>query len=137
MRTRLLVTAGLVLSLALVGCSDDGDENADPADNLPRATTTTERTTTTQRTTTTPVPTLPPTTAPPPTPPPTVAPELRPPPAPENCTPGYSPCVAVASDVDCAGGSGDGPVYVSGPVTVTGSDPYGLDSDGDGVACES
>jgi len=27
-------------------------------------------------------------------------------------------------------------MYVKGPVSVTGSDPYGLDSDGDGVACE-
>lgn len=41
-----------------------------------------------------------------------------------------------ASDVDCAGGSGDGPEYVSGPIPVTGTDVYGLDSDGDGVACE-
>ena len=35
------------------------------------------------------------------------------------------------------GGSGDGPRYVQGPVTVTGSDPYGLDADGDGIGCES
>jgi hypothetical protein len=55
----------------------------------------------------------------------------------QQCTPGYSPCVPVAYDVDCAGGSGDGPAYVEGPIYVTGSDPYGLDSDGDGVACES
>jgi hypothetical protein len=26
---------------------------------------------------------------------------------------------------------------VDGPVTVTGSDPYRLDKDGDGIACES
>jgi hypothetical protein len=26
---------------------------------------------------------------------------------------------------------------VSGPVQVIGSDPYGLDNDGDGVGCES
>jgi hypothetical protein len=55
---------------------------------------------------------------------------------PQSCTPGYSPCIPPAYDVDCAGGSGDGPAYVEGPVYVTGSDPYGLDSDGDGVACE-
>lgn len=54
-----------------------------------------------------------------------------------DCTPGYSPCIPTGSDVDCAGGSGDGPRYVQGPVYVTGSDPYGLDSDGDGVGCES
>ncbi|MEX0881710.1 MAG: G5 domain-containing protein [Candidatus Saccharimonadales bacterium] len=53
-----------------------------------------------------------------------------------SCTPGYSPCIAPGSDVDCAGGSGDGPRYVSGPVSVTGSDPYGLDRDGDGIGCE-
>jgi hypothetical protein len=34
-----------------------------------------------------------------------------------------------------AGGSGDGPEY-TGPVQVVGSDPYGLDSDGDGYGCE-
>jgi hypothetical protein len=40
-----------------------------------------------------------------------------------------------ASDYDCRGGSGNGPKY-SGPVRVTGSDPYDLDRDGDGKACE-
>jgi hypothetical protein len=53
-----------------------------------------------------------------------------------KCTPGYKPCLAPASDYDCAGGGGDGPRYVQGPVYVTGSDPYNLDSDGDGRACE-
>lgn len=43
--------------------------------------------------------------------------------------------VPPASDYDCAGGSGDGPEY-TGFVRVTGSDPYGLDSDNDGVGCE-
>jgi endonuclease YncB( thermonuclease family) len=54
-----------------------------------------------------------------------------------SCTPGYSPCIAPGSDVDCAGGSGNGPRYVEGPVRVSGDDPYGLDSDGDGFGCES
>lgn len=45
-------------------------------------------------------------------------------------------CVPIDSDVDCAGGSGDGPSYVSGPVTVVGSDVYDLDRDGDGIACD-
>jgi hypothetical protein len=58
------------------------------------------------------------------------------PPASQNCTPGYSPCLTPASDYDCAGGSGDGPEYAVGPIYVTGSDPYGLDSEGDGIACE-
>lgn len=58
------------------------------------------------------------------------------PPPPANCTPGYSPCLAPAYDYDCAGGSGDGPAY-TGWVRVTGSDPYDLDADGDGVGCDS
>ncbi|WP_028060547.1 hypothetical protein [Candidatus Solirubrobacter pratensis] len=40
-----------------------------------------------------------------------------------------------ASDYDCEGGSGDGPKY-TGPVEVVGDDPFGLDRDGDGYACE-
>lgn len=56
---------------------------------------------------------------------------------PSGCDPNYAgPCVPIASDVDCAGGSGNGPAYVGGPVTVIGSDIYGLDRDGDGVGCE-
>jgi hypothetical protein len=55
----------------------------------------------------------------------------------QSCTPGYRPCIPPGSDVDCAGGSGNGPRYVQGPVYVTGPDIYGLDRDGDGVACES
>ncbi len=46
-----------------------------------------------------------------------------------NCAEGYSPCVPLyPPDVDCPD--------VNGPVTVTGSDPHGLDADDDGVACE-
>ena len=75
-----------------------------------------------------------------PKPKPKPAPKPKPTPAssaPSNCTPGYDPCVPYASDVDCAGGSGNGPVYVEGPIRVTGDDPYGLDADGDGWGCES
>lgn len=47
-----------------------------------------------------------------------------------SCAPGYSPCVPpYPPDLDCAD--------VGGPINVTGSDPHGLDGDGDGVACES
>jgi hypothetical protein len=53
-----------------------------------------------------------------------------------NCDPNYSGCVPIASDVDCAGGSGNGPAYVSGPVRVIGSDIYDLDRDGNGWGCE-
>jgi hypothetical protein len=45
-------------------------------------------------------------------------------------------CVPIASDVDCAGGSGNGPAYVSGPIKVVGPDVYDLDRDNDGWACE-
>ncbi|HEX5740904.1 MAG TPA: G5 domain-containing protein [Pilimelia sp.] len=55
----------------------------------------------------------------------------------ESCDTHYAGgCVPVARDVDCRGGSGDGPAYVSGPVRVVGADVYRLDDD-DGIACES
>ncbi|MEV6526955.1 G5 domain-containing protein [Longispora sp. NPDC051575] len=54
-----------------------------------------------------------------------------------TCDPNYSgPCVPIASDVDCAGGKGNGPAYVRGPVYVIGTDIYDLDGDHDGVGCE-
>lgn len=54
-----------------------------------------------------------------------------------GCDPNYSgECVPIASDVDCAGGSGNGPEYVRGPVEVVGDDIYDLDRDGDGTACD-
>ncbi|WP_328524327.1 G5 domain-containing protein [Kribbella sp. NBC_00359] len=53
-----------------------------------------------------------------------------------GCDPNYSGCVPIASDVDCSGGTGNGPAYVQGPVTVIGHDVYGLDRDGDGIGCE-
>ena len=62
-----------------------------------------------------------------------------PPRAPESesqCDPNYSGCVPIASDVDCAGGRGNGPAYVKGPVTVIGKDIYKLDGDHNGIGCE-
>ena len=62
-----------------------------------------------------------------------------PPPAPQTesqCDPNYSPCVPIASDVDCAGGKGNGPEFVKGPVKVIGKDIYKLDGDHDGIGCE-
>ncbi|MDW5598573.1 excalibur domain-containing protein [Conexibacter stalactiti] len=55
-----------------------------------------------------------------------------------SCHPNYrGRCLKPnASDYDCAGGSGNGPYYVSGPFRVVGSDPFRLDSDRDGIACE-
>lgn len=70
-----------------------------------------------------------------------VAPVLAGPATPpeHSCDPNYSnPCVPTATDVDCAGGRGDGPVYLQGPVeiTVVGEDVYDVDRDKDGTACE-
>jgi hypothetical protein len=70
----------------------------------------------------------PPTTAPPP---PTTAPS-------RSCDPSY-PDVCLdpnAEDYDCAGGSGNGPRYVSGPIRVRPPDPLDLDREGDGWGCE-
>ncbi|HKV67358.1 MAG TPA: HNH endonuclease signature motif containing protein [Gaiellales bacterium] len=58
-----------------------------------------------------------------------------------NCTPGYSPCLPYrgSADYDCYGGGGNGPYFTAPGVTytVTGSDPYRLDGNGngDGKAC--
>lgn len=56
-----------------------------------------------------------------------------------RCTRGYKPCIpARPSDVDCYGGSGDGPRYTKPGVVyrVWGRDRYGLDGDNDGRGCE-
>jgi hypothetical protein len=47
------------------------------------------------------------------------------------CAPGYRPCLPVRADLDCK----DIPDAKT-PVRVTGSDPYGLDADRDGLGCE-
>lgn len=57
------------------------------------------------------------------------APKAKPKPKPKkNCAAGYSPCLPVVADLNCPD--------IGHPVTVTGSDPYGLDRDGDGVGCD-
>jgi len=72
---------------------------------------------------------------------------LKPPPAPKpvplvqtggnGCDPNYADaCVPIASDVDCAGGSGNGPAYLSGSARVVGTDIYDLDRDKNGIACD-
>lgn len=54
-----------------------------------------------------------------------------------ECDPNYSGgCVPIASDVDCGGGSGNGPAYVHGVVRVVGTDIYELDRDDDGYGCD-
>jgi hypothetical protein len=71
--------------------------------------------------------------------PPTTRPAPRTTGAPSgNCDPSYpGSCLHDGiGDYDCAGGSGNGPNYVSGPIRVRPPDPFGLDRDGDGVGCE-
>jgi hypothetical protein len=48
-----------------------------------------------------------------------------------GCQRGYSPCLPRVADLNCA----DIPDSKK-PIHVTGSDPYHLDADGDGLACE-
>lgn len=45
-----------------------------------------------------------------------------------NCMEGYSPCLPIVADLNCPD--------IGHPVTVTGSDPYRLDRDGDGTGCD-
>ena len=82
-------------------------------------------------------PTHPPTTAAPATHPPATKPTTTKPPA-RNCDPAYpDACLHDGiGDYDCAGGSGNGPNYVEGPIRVLPPDPFGLDSDHDGIGCE-
>jgi hypothetical protein len=71
-------------------------------------------------------------------PPPTTQPPPPPTTPARNCHPSYeSACLdPTASDYDCAGGSGNGPKYVQGPVKVRPPDPFDLDADADGLGCE-
>lgn len=56
-------------------------------------------------------------------------------PDPDECVPSYSKCLDPnASDYDCEG-EGDGPRYTTGPIVVTGEDPFDLDPDDDGYGC--
>jgi endonuclease YncB( thermonuclease family) len=50
----------------------------------------------------------------------------------DDCAEGYDPCLPVVSDLDCPEIESMG----LAPVTVSGSDPYRLDGDGDGLGCE-
>lgn len=137
-----IAAAAVVFVLFIAALANDDDEtpSSDAAGDRTTTTTTIRPPTTTTTTTVAPAP--PPVVVDPqpvetvteePAPPPPPAPEPEPEPA---CDPNYSGCVPVASDVDCAGGSGNGPAYVDGPVQVIGSDVYGLDKDKDGTACE-
>ncbi len=48
------------------------------------------------------------------------------------CMAGYSPCLPITGDLDCA----DVRALGRAPVLVSGDDPYRLDSDGNGYGCE-
>lgn len=50
--------------------------------------------------------------------------------------PSYYSGSSAGTDRDCAGGRGNGPIFVQGPVWVGSYDPYRLDADGDGWGCE-
>lgn len=54
-----------------------------------------------------------------------------------GCHPSYrGACIPIsASDVDCYGGTGNGPYYV-GRVVVVGPDVFDLDRDNDGIGCD-
>ena len=52
-----------------------------------------------------------------------------------GCHPDYGDCLPIVTDIDCQG-AGDGPVFVALSVIVFGDDPYELDGDQDGLACE-
>jgi endonuclease YncB( thermonuclease family) len=47
-----------------------------------------------------------------------------------SCEPGYSPCLPITGDLDCADIADS-----LKPIHVTGSDPYRLDGNGDGLGC--
>ncbi|SEQ30582.1 hypothetical protein [Lentzea albida] len=143
---------GFFFVIGVIGSAVDGNKaaglsttTAAPATTTtttvapPTSTTTTTTSTTTTTTTTTTAPAAVAQPKPQPQPQPNPQPQPQPQPAPKpqpQCDPNYSGCVPIASDVDCAGGSGNGPAYVAGPVRVIGTDIYGLDSDKDGTACE-
>ena len=136
-----------VLAVTLVGAAAE-DDPAPPVTNLPPTTVAEVNTLppTTAPTTTSTVPPTTTTTRPPTTvttAAPATTPATRATPttasSQSECHPSYvGACVPVASDVDCGGGSGNGPAYVYVKrFRVVGPDVYGLDSDGDGIACES
>lgn len=145
-RRPLGVAAGVVALILFIGAvnrdNDESPPETDPADSLTTSAETTEPveaepveeepTTSARGVTKKPRPKPKQTTTQAPAPEPEPAPKPR-----DNCHPSYEPCVPVVSDVDCDGGSGNGPAYVQGPIRVVGPDVYDLDRNGDGVACEA
>ena len=142
--------AGGIAALVIVGVVNA--QNApEPTATAPPSAAATEQPTATPTDDPTPSPTPTaspsPSPSPSPTPVPTVAPTPVPTPAPTaeptpvpapNCHSSYQgACLTPGiGDYDCAGGSGNGPNYVSGPISFVGPDEFDLDGDGDGVGCE-
>lgn len=137
-RTRLVAVAVLLAAGACGKASVTGTAGAEPRgpteDSLPMETGTTAETTTTEATA---APTTLATTTTSPRVPTSTTSTAEPEPEETGCHPSYEgACLpAGASDIDCEGGSGDGPEY-SGPVRVVGPDEYELDRDGNGLGCE-
>lgn len=143
--TALLKISWFAVALLVAGCggTDSSKTTIEPT-TTPPATPTTTVAQATPTLTATPKPTHVPTTKPAPR---TTVRTTRPPqPRPSttsaapvrNCDPAY-PDVCLhdgIGDYDCAGGSGNGPNYVSGPIRVLPPDPFGLDANGNGVGCE-
>jgi hypothetical protein len=136
---KLIVGVVLLLAIAACGAPPESEPSPSPTTAAPTTARTTPAPTTAPPTI---QPTVEPTTDPPP---PATARATRPRPAPQttvaaaNCDPNYEgACLKDGiGDYDCEGGTGDGPNYVSGRIRVVGSDPFGLDHDGNGVACEN
>ncbi len=132
-----LASAVTAIAAILLACNGVEDLRESPAATVAGVATSPEPTS---------EPTAPPTA--PPTPAPTLAPAptrtlvpapiVTQPPVETNCHPSYlGACLATnAGDYDCAGGSGNGPNYVRGPIQVVGPDVFDLDRDGDGIGCE-
>ena len=139
----VMLFVGLILAAACGG----GEDRAETPTAVPSAEATEEPTlsTPTAGPSATPRPADPTSTAvaPEPTVPPLPTTSVPPPvptePPPPNCDPSYPDvCIPVgAADYDCAGGTGNGPNYIQGPIRVLPPDPHSFDGDGDGVGCES
>ena len=145
------IALGVLIVLGVIGSLAGGNQSPTSSDQGGSAAATTNPATVTESPPTTEVATTAaaPTTAPPTTRRPTPTTQRRPPttrkppqtthaPA-RHCDPAY-PGVCLhdgIGDYDCAGGSGNGPNYVDGPIRVLPPDPFGLDSDHDGEGCES
>ncbi len=141
-RFSFIAVLSLIAVMAIVvGCSDDTAVLEAPQEpTLAPSPTTAPTLAPTPTATETPEQATSPTPAPEPTkPPPEPNESQAEEPVTQNCDTSYPDvCIPIgAADYDCAGGSGNGPNYIRGPLRVLPPDPHGLDRDGDGIGCES